>query len=293
MLSDAAPANARYKNALIIFNPKAGSVAAGDDERIAAILTELGVSRTITVGPERVSPRLLSRARHFDVIIVLGGDGTARAVAAHALSDGPPLVLLPGGTLNILPKALYGLRAWPEALRDALTHGVERQLPAGLANGERFFVAAIFGAPTMLARAREAMRKGDVLRAASGVRHYVKRAFARRLRARCNQEGLRKAEAIGVLLPTFGGVTGSRPMEWVRLRAKHFVDMARVSVRALGPGWREDPAVEVNECETGDIAARGVVSATLDGEPRTFISRVRITYDAVGVRVLALGPDVI
>ncbi|MBL8532160.1 MAG: NAD(+)/NADH kinase [Hyphomonadaceae bacterium] len=288
---EASPKPARFRTALVFFNPKAGSVSPGDGERLSAALTESGVERYAIVGADKITRRLFARADQFDVIIVLGGDGTARCAAALAPADGPPLLLLPGGTLNILPKALLGDLAWPEALAAALSHGVVRRLPAGRANGERFFVAAMFGAPTVLARAREAMREGRVLQAFGRFRHFLRRAFTRGLRARHDQERLRKAEAIGVLLPAFSGRTEGEGLEWVRLTAAHFIDLARVSVRALGDGWRTDPAVEVSPCFTGDIGSSGVIPATLDGEPRTFFSRVRITYDRIGVRVLALNTE--
>jgi len=276
------------KSALVLFNEKAGSVGPHDRDRLVETLTEAGVERYALVGADKMSRRLFARADQFDRIIVLGGDGTARAAAEMAPRNGPPLILLPGGTLNILPKALYGDLAWPEALKAALDRSVEKRMPAGRANGEAFFIAAMFGAPTVLARAREAMREGQVLKALGRVRHYLRRAFTRGLRARHGEERLRKAEAIGALLPAFGGGLEGDSLEWVRLKANHFIDLARVSVRALGPGWRDDPAVEIASCHCGDIASSGVIPATLDGEPRTFFSRVRVTYDPVGVRVIAL-----
>ena len=280
--------SAPARTALVLFNEKAGSVQPGDSERLVAALGEAGVARYALVGVDRISRRLFARAREFDVIIVLGGDGTARAAAALAPRDGPPLVLLPGGTLNILPKALYGELAWPEALKAALERGVEKRMPAGVANGQRFFVAAMFGAPTVLARVREAAREGEFAKAIGRIGAYFKRAFVRNLRARASRNPFRKAEAIGALLPSFGGGLEGEGLEWVHLSANHFVDLARVSVRALGEGWRQDNAVEIWSARAGDIVSTGMIPATLDGEPHNFFSRVHVTYDAKGVRVLAL-----
>lgn len=289
------PAPARtpsaYKNALVLFNEKAGSVAPGDGERLADALREAGVERFAIVSAEKMSRRLFARVDAFDLIIVLGGDGTARAAAALAPGDGPPLLILPGGTLNILPKALLGERAWPEALKEALAHGVVKRLPAGLVNGERFFVAALFGAPTLLAPAREAMREGKPLTALSRFRHFMGRIATRRLRARRDNEPMRRAEAIGALCPAFSGAIEGQGLEWVSMGEGHLIDLARLSVRAMNDDWRADGAVEVEPCRSGDIYSAGLIPATLDGEPRRFLSRVRITYDAKGVRVLALEAE--
>jgi diacylglycerol kinase family enzyme len=277
--------------ALLLVNEMAGGVERADAEKLVGALHGAGIDEYALISAEHMSPALFARAADFDVIIVLGGDGTARAAAALAPRDGPPLILLPGGTLNILPRALYGERAWPEALAAALERGEVTRLTAGRANGEPFYVAALFGAPTLLARAREAMREGRPLRAWRRLGHAMERMFSRQLRARPDREPMRKAEAVGVLCPAFSGGISSDDLEWVRLDARPLIDLARVSLRALTAGWRTDSSIEIGRCRSSDIVSLGVIPATLDGEPRTFLSRVRVTYDPRGPRVVALPPE--
>jgi diacylglycerol kinase family enzyme len=278
--------------ALVFFNEKAGSVGPNDREKLVATLNDAEIGQYALIDAEKISPELFARASDFDVIIVLGGDGTARAAAELAPRDGPPLVLLPGGTLNILPKALYGELAWPEALKAALERGVEKRLPLGRANGEAFYVAALFGGTTMLVHAREAVREGKPLTAWRRLRVALRRSFTRSLRARKGTERMSKVEALGVLLPSFSGGIEADDLEWVRLEARHIFDLARVSLRAITAGWRNDAAVQVAHTKSGDVdSPLGYVHATLDGEPRRFYSRVHIKYDANGPRVLALTPQ--
>lgn len=274
--------------ALILFNEKAGSVSAGDGEKLVDAVRRAGIEDFVVLGPERLSRKLLERARKFDVMIVLGGDGTARTVAELAPRDGPPLVLLPGGTLNILPKALYGDLAWPEALTAALERGVAKRLTAGRANGEPFYVAALFGPTTLLARAREAAREGRPLAAWRRFQHAWRRSFTRPIRSRVGRQPMQRAEAIGVLCPAFSGGIEADTLEWVKLDARHVLDFARVSLRALTADWRNDSSVEIAPCKTSDIVSLAMIPATLDGEPRMFMSRVRVTYDPMGPRVIAL-----
>lgn len=278
--------------ALIFFNEKAGSVGPNDREKLAATLLEADIGQYALIDAQKISPALFKRAKDFDVIIVLGGDGTARAAADLAPRDGPPLVLLPGGTLNILPKALYGDIPWPQALVAAMERGVVKRLPLGRANGESFYVAALFGGTTMLVHAREAMRAGKPLTAWRRFRVALRRSFTRALRARKGRERMRETEAIGVLLPSFSGGIEADDLEWVRLEARHVFDLARVSLRAITARWRGDQAVEITHTRTGDVdAAFGYVHATLDGEPQRFYSRVHVKYDANGPKVLALEPE--
>jgi len=284
-------ATQRVRKALILLNEKAGSVGPKAGAQLVELLTASGVEQFTIVDATRMSNRNFARASQYDAIIVLGGDGTARYAADLAPRDGPPLILLPGGTLNILPKALYGDLTWPEAIKAALESGVERRLPVGRANGETFYVAGLFGPTTLLALARESVREGKPLKALQRLRHALNRSFTRSIRARAGKDKMRKAEGIGVLLPSFSGGIEADALEWVRLDAKHFLDLARVSLRAITADWRNDSTVEIGKTKTGDIYASGIIPATLDGEPRTFLSYVRITFDKRGPKVLALDGE--
>ncbi|MGE3142854.1 MAG: diacylglycerol kinase family protein, partial [Hyphomonadaceae bacterium] len=271
-------------------NEKSGRVSAGDGAALAAQLEALGV-RTGDIIDGLDMEALFARARDADLIVVLGGDGTARAAAAAAPAGAPPLVLLPGGTLNLLPKALYGDLSWPEALEAALRRGEIKTMSGAAANGEPFFIAAMFGAPTLLARAREAARAGDIAHAYARLRHFAGRAFSRKIAARAAGARTRRSEAVGVLCAAFSGQMESDDLEWVHMNARSFLDLARINVRALGAGWREDSGIETSRCAGGELKRRGVIPATLDGEPRSFLSHVRIERLPQGPRVLALPHD--
>ena len=282
----------KYERALILFNVKAGSVGPADRDKLIEAAKLAGVTEHTLITPEKMTRKLFERTHDFDVIIVLGGDGTARAAAELAPRNGPPLVLLPGGTLNILPRALYGERAWPEALAAALERGVVKRLPAGRVNNERFYVAALFGGPTMLVHAREAVREGRLMTAWKRLRIAWRHSFEQNLRVRTGKGRMQRIEAFGVLLPSFSGGLEADDLEWVRLDAHSVLDLARVSIRALTDAWRRDDAVEIGRGRVGDVdAAFGYVHATLDGEPRRFYSRVHVKYDPNGPPVLALDQD--
>lgn len=276
--------------AAILFNAKSGSVQAADLDKLVACARENGIAHADVMEIDELES-LFERAAGADVVIVLGGDGTARAAAALAPKNAPPLILLPGGTLNLLARVLYGELAWPDALAAALTRGEKRLLTTGLANGEPFFIAAMFGAPTLLARAREAVREGKLLAALRRLRHFTKRAFSRKISGRPDGARMRRAEGIGVLCPSYSGALEGDSLEWVRLDAANMFDLMRVSVKSLVAGWRADPAIDARSCAKGEVRGRGIIPGTLDGEPRTFLSRVRITMKAKGPCVIALPEE--
>src|SRR6185503_7076227 len=107
---------------------------------------------------------------------------------------------------------------------------------------------------TMLVHAREAVREGKPLAAWMRLRVALRRSFNRDLHARTGRSRMQPVEAIGVLLPSFsGGLEADGDLEWVRLEAKHLLDLARVSVRAMTDSWRKDSTVTVERSKTGDI----------------------------------------
>ena len=73
-------------------------------------------------GADHMEPSFADAAEQkLEVLIVLGGDGTIRTAAEACAEKGPYLIPLPGGTMNILPRALYGDVSWEDALKNALT----------------------------------------------------------------------------------------------------------------------------------------------------------------------------
>lgn len=84
------------------------------------------------------------RGREYDMVFSLGGDGTAMEVAGALAYTDIPIGVLPGGTGNLLARAL-GI---PRNVRRAipmLLSGTVRQIDLGVVHGHRFAVAAGVG----------------------------------------------------------------------------------------------------------------------------------------------------
>jgi diacylglycerol kinase family enzyme len=280
-----------YQCAHVVCNESAGSVAEGDTARVVEILKECGV-RDVRAMPAAWQETDLRDASADDLVVVLGGDGTARAIAAAARRyNDPMLVLLPGGTLNMLPRALYGERDWPTALRAVLDRGIVRRLPGGVANGEAFFVAAVFGAPTLAARVREAVRHGRMARAIQQARLFLLRAFSRSLRARADEGAWRRLKALGVVAPRVAATAPATDLEWVRFNGAGMEDLLRLGLEAAAGDWRAAASIETEPCSAGDIVSTGPIPAILDGEPKMFHGRIRVERMQKGPRVLMLPED--
>jgi diacylglycerol kinase family enzyme len=281
------PPTAAAIRAFVLINESAGSVGKGAKDALLAILEEAGVQTLALREDVGDLPACRREAFKADVIIVLGGDGTARA-AAEAFSAGPPLILLPGGTLNVLPHALYGDRSWQDALHDALKGGRVVRLVGGKANGKKFFVAGLFGAPTLLARARESVRKGHFLEALRRFDHAFRRMFSHAITVHAEGSALARIEGLGVLCPAYIGEIQDTALEWVQLDVSKVSEFIRVGLRSVVGGWRDDDTIKLSRAQRGVVYSHGVIPAVLDGEPTTFMSRVKIEILKNGPRVVAL-----
>ena len=229
-----------------------------------------------------------------DLLLVLAGDGTARAAAELCGPQGPMIAPLPGGTMNMLPHAIYGVRPWQAALGLALDQGYERPIGGGKVEGYRFMVAGIFGSPALWAPAREAARHGQAKLAFLRARRAMRRAFQSRLRYSLDGAERQKAEALIFMCPLTSRALDSeaQALEAAALDVHGAADIFRVGLHALAGDWRDAPNVEVERCEVGRIwAARGI-PAILDGETVQLKTIAEVRYTPKVARILAIPKGV-
>ena len=150
--------------ATVIINPVSGSGL--DASRLTAFF------RTAADAGIRLRPfetrhpgharELLSRSgSEMDVVIAVGGDGTVREVAEYLAGTGIPLVIWPKGTENLVARSL-GFRPDPDLLLEALTHGTDRYIDLGRANGRLFMVIAGVGFDAEVVQRLTRQRDGHI-----------------------------------------------------------------------------------------------------------------------------------
>jgi diacylglycerol kinase family enzyme len=272
-------------------------VGPGAAEALEAILAEYGLkARVVGAHPSEIPAAVRAAVDAApDLLVVLAGDGTARLAASLSGFDGPLVAALPGGTMNMLPKALYGTRNWREALHATLEHGHVRPVSGGEVGGKPFYVAAILGAPALWADAREAVRAMNIAMAVAKARRAYLRAFSGRLRYVTGQRWIRKAEALTLMCPLVArGVDGDDALEIDALDPKNVAEGVRLGLRAAFAGalgdWRRDPAVQTELCTEGRAWANGRIPAILDGEPYQFDRVVEFRFRPEAFRALAPPP---
>ena len=142
----------------IIINTSSGGCDSDSQAELRNILEGAGVTKCKTwCGQANQMKRAFAEAaaQQLDALIVLGGDGTIRTAAEACSRCNMHLLPLPGGTMNMLPRALYGEVSWEDALKKTLAHPVTKVLSGGRIENNQFFVAAVVGAPALWAETRE------------------------------------------------------------------------------------------------------------------------------------------
>lgn len=271
----------RIRRVEAVVNPLSGSVGPGAADALERVLSEHGLAVRVCEASARDLGAAVRAAVDAapDLVIVLAGDGTAAMTARRAGPDGPLVMPLPGGTMNMLPHALYGQHGWQEALRLSLNDGATRWVSGGEADGHPFYVAAILGAPTLWARAREAMRKGRMDLAFARARTAIARTFTGSLNYQLDNGAEGKAEALSLMCPLISRHLHEEvALEAAALDPKSAAEVFRLGFNALTSDWRNDPSVAVSLATSVKAWARGSIPATLDGEPIRLPHEVEVKF---------------
>lgn len=149
------------KRAVLITNPEATSVTPRTREVITRALSSDLVVDVAETKRRGHAQHLAAGAVHegFDVVLVLGGDGTLNEVINGIATTDIPLGILPGGGTNVLARthgipedAVEATAALLERLRDGTA---PRQINLGRVNGRYFAFCAGVGFDAAVVRAVE------------------------------------------------------------------------------------------------------------------------------------------
>jgi diacylglycerol kinase family enzyme len=280
----------RLRRLAAVVNSASGGVGPGAAAALASLVSEQGLELTLAEpAPNGIDAAVRAAVEAApDLLIVLAGDGTARRAAELSGPDGPPIAPLAGGTMNVLPHALYGPQPWAAALAEILESGVERTISGGRLDGHAFYVAAILGAPALWGSVREAMRAGRFGKAGRGVRYALARAFSGDLHYVLDGKPSRQTEALVLITPT---VSTAMPGEAAALEAAS-LDIRRadqvvgLAFHGLTGDWRRDSRVSVESCERGRARARRPIPCILDGEIQSVGREIEFSFEPRAFRAL-------
>lgn len=282
---------------IILVNLQAGGVGANAVAEVEAILADYPCDASVVVLEGGTFDAQIDAALEArpDALFVLAGDGTAGSIASRAGSDGPLIAPLPGGTMNMLPRALYGTGDWQAALKRALEEGAPQQVAGGeVSDGQfrkTFYCAAILGSPALWAPAREAVREGKFGLAWAYGRRALKRAFSGRLRFALDDRAERRAEAMVFISPMISrAMDGATGLEAAAMNPSDALEAFRLAAHAVFDDWRQDPAVSTKAIQQATVHARSRIPAVIDGEPVLLRREARVRFIQTAFRALAPTP---
>ena len=153
--------SAAVKRAILILNPEATTVRASTREVITRALSSDLVVDVAETKRRGHAQHLAAGAVHegYDLVLVLGGDGTLNEVINGIAGTDTPLAILPGGGTNVLART-HGI---PEDAVEATAHLLERlrdgatpkRINLGAVNGRYYAFCAGVGFDAAVVRAVE------------------------------------------------------------------------------------------------------------------------------------------
>jgi diacylglycerol kinase family enzyme len=245
-----------------ITNIKSGTATPAKADAIAALFAEHGltlVGRTAFPNDALPTPESLDAAG-VDTAVLFAGDGTINAAVA-ALSEWRGAVLiLPGGTMNMLAKLLHGSTDPAAIVAAAVARGRTIALPVVDLPEQRALVGLILGPAATWVRARELVRAGRVRGLFRALRHAWRRTFGR---------GIRLDGVPGLQHGAQAVFVRAEPgrLDVAAIDARDFRALTRLGWEWVTGDWVA--ASEVTQCHATQFRTRGdkPALALVDGEP--------------------------
>ena len=153
------------KRTLLIINTSSGSVGTVDYEELVMAFRTAGFSidNIVELPDDELPERADVEKMAVDVVATLSGDGTVAGVCEKLSGWSGALLVLPGGTMNLLSRRLYGEQTVGSLLEllGGAEHSVERVSVVNTPQAE-VFTGLIAGPSTRWGEVRESIRNLDL-----------------------------------------------------------------------------------------------------------------------------------
>ena len=255
----------------VIINSSSGSYDSESEQKMLGILTGAGVVEPkVWCGEAKEMDRFFAEAagQKREVLIVLGGDGTIRTAAEACAEKGSYLIPLPGGTMNMLPRALYGNVSWEEALKKTLTAPSKKVLSGGRVANKQFFIAAIVGAPALWTQPRESMREGNIADAIKKGSVAFRRMFQTKVQYLIAGGAKGETEAVALICPLISEEMwdSEQALEAAIIDVESAAEVIGLATTAAFGKWRDDKNILLTKTKRVNVQSTKEIPATLDGE---------------------------
>jgi diacylglycerol kinase family enzyme len=274
-----------------IINTSSGGGDSESEQKMFRILTRAGiVEPKVWCGEGKEMDRSFAEAteQKLEVLIVLGGDGTIRTAAEACAEKGTYLIPLPGGTMNMLPRALYGDVSWEEALEKTLTAPSVKVLSGGRIADKHFFIAAIMGSPVLWAEPRESVREGAIADAIKKGSVAFRRMFETKVQYLIAGGAKGETEAVALICPLISKEMSDseQALEAAIIDVESAAEVIGLATTAAFGKWRDDRNILLTKTKRVDVQSRKDIPATLDGERVNLGGTAEIDFVSRAVTVI-------
>jgi hypothetical protein len=159
-------------DSLLIYNERSGSCDPALLAEVESLFDQAGwpIGRKLAIGDGMLPGRHAAEESGLGLVVVLSGDGSLNSVADALAGWEGTLLVLPGGTMNLLARALHGERTVQEIVKAYLDgDGIVLRTPVLRAGDLTAYTGLIVGPSAAWADVREDMRNLDVASLASNV----------------------------------------------------------------------------------------------------------------------------
>lgn len=269
----------------LLVNTSSGSNSAEATEAVSQGLAKAGATpaRVLDIKQDGVPDRALLDSASVDVLAVFAGDGTVNAALTSLAGWGGKVLVLPGGTMNLMAKALHGDRPADEIAAGIATMAVVSRNCVRCSSGIAT-IELLAGPGATWSDVREEMREGAISevaeRGVEAVRQSTAGAMVHLVEPQAGHDegyaGVR-FEPVGDAMTVDGyGVRG-------------ITDYVMQGIALLRRDFREGPHDELGQfrevtCETIDGSP---IELMIDGERATGSARETFSLAPLEVNLLA------
>lgn len=272
------------KRVWLITNPHSGSTSHEKCEALATLFAEphaMIVGRTTF--PQDVLPTIEELdAAGAELVALFAGDGTINAAASLYDEWNGAMLILPGGTMNMLAKRLHGEGEPHEIVERSFVEHREIHLPLVEAGPHRAFVALIVGPAAAWGYAREAARYGQYGKMLRAGRFAWARTFSRGIAVH-DADGHRFRQRAAVFVP------GDGAMEITSIRARGWAEIVGLGWEYLVGNWHDAPGVHDSRSRSATVTGPRAIHGLFDGEEVKLTSPIEVRSGLSRLRFVATG----
>jgi len=277
------------QNIWLVANPASGS---NDEDALNALSDRceragLCLTRQIAFPDEDLPTPAELDAAGIGTVAVFAGDGTINALVTALDGWGGAVLVLPGGTMNLLSIRLHGPRSSEEIVDAVVTGDARRVRLSTVRCGDHMALAGLLAGPaTAWGDVREAMRDLDVPAMVGETVEAVSES-TEGAHVHCTEPAAGRAKGYPLLMLT--PEDGNFSVKGYY--AEGIVDYARQGLAILRRNFREGPHDDLGNfttmLATGDNGT--AIPLLVDGERQDGAAQLRFTLGTCGVDLIATG----